>query len=85
MKALLSTLLFLFISTSFAEDLRYYDVEIVVIENQSEAAKKAEHWPLEVIIKKPVNSVTLGEPPLVEWLPLDIDLAESFKVLTPED
>ena len=85
MKALLSALFFLFMSTSFAEDLRYYDVEIVVIENQSEDAKKSEHWPLEVTIKKPVNSVTLGEPPLVEWLPLDVDLAESFKILTPED
>jgi len=85
LKALLSALFFLCTASSFAEDFRYYDVEIVVIENQTEAAKNAEHWPLEVSIEKPVNAVVLGEPPSTEWLPLDVDLAESFKVLGAEE
>lgn len=85
MKALLTALFFLCTANSFAEDFRYYDVEIVVIENLTETAKNAEHWPLEVTIKKPVNAVVLGETPLIEWLPLDVDLAESFKVLSPEE
>ena len=85
MKALLSTLFFLCTTNSFAEDLRYYDIEIVVIENLRENAKNAEHWPLEVSIEKPENTVVLGEAPLSEWLPLDADLAESFKVLSAEE
>lgn len=85
MKALLTALFFLCTANSFAEDFRYYDVEIVVIENLTETAKNAEHWPLEVTIKKPVNAVVLGETPLIEWLPLDVDLAESFKVLSAEE
>lgn len=85
MKALLSALFFLCTATSFAEDLRYYDIEVVVIENLRENAKNAEHWPMEVSIKKPENTVVLGEAPLSEWLPLDADLTESFKVLSAEE
>lgn len=85
LKALLFAFFALLINTSFAEDLRYYDIEIVVIENLTESARNSEHWPLEVTINKPINTVILGEPPLVEWLPLEADLAESFKMLTPEE
>jgi hypothetical protein len=85
LKVLLSALFFLFIHSSYAEEIRYYDVEIVVIENQSEQAKNAEYWPLEVNFSKPVNTITLGEQPLSEWLPIDVDLTQSFKVLSKNE
>lgn len=87
MKVLLSALFFLFVSitNSSAEELRYYDVEIIVIENQSPAAKASEHWPLEVNINKPVNTVELGMLPPTEWLPIDADYSISFNELPPEE
>lgn len=87
MKVLISTLFFLFISisNSVAEELRYYNVEIIVIQNQSPGAKASEHWPLEVNINKPANTVELGMPPPTEWLPLDADFSISFKELPPEE
>ena len=87
MKVLLSALFFLFvsISNSFAEELRYYDVEIIVIQNQSPEAKASEHWPLEVNINKPVNTVELGMQPATEWLPIDADYSISFNELQPEE
>lgn len=87
MKVLLSALFFLLVATSnsFAEELRYYDVEIVVIENQSPEAKSSEHWPLEVNINKPVNTTELGMVPPTEWLPLDADYSISFKELRDEE
>lgn len=86
MKVLLSTLVLIFVSSSniMAEELRYYDVEIIVIENQAPDAKKSEHWPLEVNINKPENTVELGLQPPTEWLPIDADFSISFKALPPE-
>jgi hypothetical protein len=63
---------------SFAEDIRYYDVEIIIIENLSENAKNAENWPLQVNLTPPEKTVQLGQPVLSEWLPQDIDLKSSY-------
>ena len=52
MKTLISILFFALINTSFAEDMRYYDVEIIVIENMSEEEKNSENWPLQVNLVK---------------------------------
>ena len=84
MKALFSILFFILASNSFAEDLRYYDVEIIVFENMSDEAKNSEHWPREVNLNIPANTVKLGELPPREWLPKDADLKESFKVLNAD-
>ena len=66
---------------SFAEDMRYYDVEIIIIENLSENAKNAENWPLQVNLTPPEKTVQLGQPVLSEWLPQDIDLKLSYTEL----
>lgn len=87
MKVLLSALFFLLagINNGIAEEIRYYDVEIIVFENQDAGAKSSEHWPLEVNINKPVNTVELGMPPQSEWLPIDADLSISFQELPAEN
>ena len=68
---------------SFAEDMRYYDVEIVIIENLSETAKNSENWPLQVNLVPDEKTVELGQPQpkLSKWLPADVDLKESYKIL----
>lgn len=81
MKTLISILFFALINSSFAEDMRYYDVEIVIIENMSEEQKNSENWPLQVNLSRDEKTVELGEPVLSEWLPEDIDIEESYKVL----
>lgn len=83
MKALISVFFLLVANSSFAEDMRYYDVEVIVIENLSEKAKSSENWPLQVNLLQAEKTVQLGEPVLGEWLPQDqeIDLNLSYKVL----
>ena len=80
MKALISILFLLITNTSFAEDTRYYDVEVIVFENLSENAKNAENWPLQVNLALPEKTVQLGQPVLSEWLPegQNIDLTSSY-------
>jgi len=84
LKILITSLLFLLVNISFAEDIRYYDVEIVVIENLSKEAKNAENWPLQVNLVQPENTVQLGQPVLSEWLPKEVDLKASYKLLQAE-
>ena len=81
MKTLISALFFLLISTSFAKDMRYYDVEIVIIENLSDESKNSEIWPLQVNLTQPEKTVQLGQPVLSDWLPADVDLKSSYKLL----
>ena len=61
--------------------MRYYDVEIIVIENMSDEEKNSENWPLQVNLVKDVKMVELGQPVLSEWLPESVDLSESYKEL----
>ncbi len=61
--------------------MRYYDVEIVIIENMSEEQKNSENWPLQVNLTKDEKTVELGQPVLSEWLPEGVDLKESYKLL----
>lgn len=83
MKALISILFLLIANSSFAEDMRYYDVEVIVIENLTEEAKNAENWPLQVNLTRSEKTVELGQPVLSEWLPEEVDLKSSYKLLTP--
>lgn len=87
MKALISVLFLFIANNSFADDMRYYDVEIVVIENFSEKAKSSENWPLQVNLIQDEKTVQLGQPVLSEWLPQnqEIDLKSSYIVLSPEN
>lgn len=84
MKALISVLFFVLTSTSFAEEMRYYDVEVIVIENISEKAHNAENWPLQVNLALPEKTIQLGQPFSAEWLPKDADFKSSYKLLKPK-
>lgn len=81
MKTLISVLFFVLANSSFADDMRYYDIEVIVIENLSEKARTSENWPLQVNLTQAEKTVQLGQPVLSEWLPQDIDLKSSYKVL----
>ena len=82
MKTLISVLFFALINSSFAEnDMRYYDVEIVIIENLSAQQKNSENWPLQVNLVKNEKTVELGQPVLSDWLPEGVDLKASYKKL----
>lgn len=61
--------------------MRYYDIEVVIIENFTDEAKNSEIWPLQVNLIQPEKTVQLGEPVRSEWLPKDVDLRASYKVL----
>lgn len=61
--------------------MRYYDVEIVIIENLDESQRTSENWPLQVNLTVPEKIITLGQPFDKEWLPKEADVKESYKVL----
>ena len=83
MKVLISILFLLVANISFADDMRYYDVEIVIIENLTDEQRNSENWPLQVNLTLPEKIVQLGQTVLSEWLPQDVDLKSSYKVLKP--
>lgn len=62
--------------------MRYYDVEIVVIENMSAQQKASESWPLQVNLIKKERTVELGQTVSREWLPDGVDLKASYKKLS---
>jgi len=68
-------------NNSFAKDLLYYDIEVVIIENLAHGAKSSENWPLQVNLIQPERTVQLGQAVMSEWLPEDVDLRASYKVL----
>lgn len=84
LKTFISVLLLLVSSSSIAEDMRYYDVEVVVIENLSEEQKKSENWPIQVNLTLPEKTVKYGESVSSEWLPANVDLKSSYKILSPK-
>lgn len=73
------------VNSSFADDMRYYDVEIVIIENLSEEQKGSENWPLQVNLIQDEKTVQLGQPALSEWLPEGADVKSSYQVLSPSE
>ena len=81
MKTLISVLFFVLANSSFAEDMRYYDIEVVIIENITKQARNAENWPLQVNLTLPEKTVKLGERVKKDWLPQGVDLKSSYKVL----
>ena len=85
MKVLISILFLLLANNSFADDMRYYDVEIVIIENITDEQRNSENWPLQVNLTQAEKTVQLGQPALSEWLPKDVDLKSSYKVINPRN
>lgn len=47
---------------SLAEDVRYYDFEIIIFESVGEEGKISEAWKQDIIIEAPEAIVTLGKP-----------------------
>jgi len=82
LKVLISILFLIIANNSFAEEMRYYDIEVVIIENLTDEAKNSEIWPLQVNLIQPERTVELGQAVMSEWLPDDVDLRASYKVLS---
>jgi len=87
LKVLISVLFLALTSISYAEDMRYYDIEVVVIENLNPVARKSENWPLQLHMVQPEKIIPLGEPvpKLKEWLPKQADLKLSYKILNSKN
>lgn len=85
MKILISILFLILANSSFADDMRYYDIEVVIIENMTDKQKNSENWPLQVNLTQAEKTVQLGQPVLSEWLPKGVDLKSSYKVLKPQN
>ncbi|MFK5913098.1 MAG: CsiV family protein [Woeseiaceae bacterium] len=82
MKTFISIMLLLVVANlSFADDFRYYDVEIIVTENLGDTGRNAENWPLQVNLVQEEKTVELGQPVTAEWLPDDVNLKASYKLL----
>ncbi len=67
-KLLTGLLLFSLSFTLLAEDVRYYDVEVILFENLDKKARESENWPSSVELDRPENTVEIGQPAV---LPLD--------------
>ena len=81
LKILISALFLILANISFADEMRYYDVEIIVIENLNEVEKNSENWPIQVNLNKPEKTIELGQPFPSDWLPQGSDLINSYKLL----
>ncbi|UCE88857.1 MAG: hypothetical protein JSW10_11140 [Pseudomonadota bacterium] len=64
-----------------AEDVRYYDVELIVFENLSERDRSAERWPTDVSLEPPEEYVELDRP-FAGPLPAEYDRRYTFKPLS---
>ncbi len=83
-KALLTFLLFGFSQLSYAEDVRYYDVEIILFENLDNASRQGEIWPTSVELERPETSIEIGQP-YPGPLPKEYDPKLTFKPLAQKD
>jgi len=81
LKVLISLLFITFTANILADEMRYYDIEVVVLENLRSGAKLAENWPEGASINPEEKTVQLGQPVLSEWLPKNVESAASYKVL----
>lgn len=78
-KYLFFTLFLLYSSLSYAENIRYYDIEIIIFESTDEQAKISENWPHEVIMQTPPLVVELGQP-YPGPLPKQFDPKQTFRL-----
>ncbi len=66
-----------------AQEVRYYDVEVILFENLDPAARASERWPESVELATDERTIEIGQP----WpgpIPEGYDPALSFKPLPPE-
>ncbi len=83
-KALLTLLLLSVSLFSHAEDIRYYDVELVLFENLDTASRQGENWPTSVELEVPETSIQIGQP-YPGPIPKEYDPKLTFKALSPKD
>jgi hypothetical protein len=69
---------------SHAEDIRYYDVEIILFENLDNASRQSENWPNSVELVLPETIIEIGRP-YAGSLPQKYDPALTFQPLSQED
>lgn len=66
------------------EEVRYYDVEVILFENLDPAARASEHWPESVELEMDERTIEIGQP----WpgpIPAEYDPARSFKPVPPAE
>ena len=62
-KAILTFLLFSFsLIVSAAEEVRYYDVEVILFENLDNIARQSENWPSSIELVLPETLIEIGKP-----------------------
>ena len=83
-KAILPLLLLSVSLFSHAEEIRYYDVEVVLFENLDTASRQGENWPTSVELEVPETSIEIGKP-YPGPIPKEYDPKLTFKALSPKD
>ena len=83
-KVLLTFVFLGFSLLSHAEDIRYYDVEIILFENLDNASRQGENWPNSVELVFPESIIEIGRP-YAGSLPKKYDPALTFQPLSQKD
>lgn len=83
-KTLFTLLLLCFSLLSHAEEVRYYDVEVVLFENLDMVSRQGENWPNSVELELPETIIQIGQP-YPGPIPKEYDPKLTFKALSPED
>ncbi|NNF97006.1 MAG: hypothetical protein HKM94_08785 [Halobacteria archaeon] len=84
-KALLTFLLFSFsLIVSAEEEIRYYDVEVILFENLDNIARQSENWPSSVELELPETLIEIGQP-YPGPIPKEYQPRLTFKPLAKKD
>lgn len=83
-KILLTCLLLSFSLLTHAEEIRYYDVEVVLFENLDNASRQGENWPKSVELELPETRIEIGQP-YPGPIPKEYDPKFTFKALSQKD
>lgn len=84
-KAILTFLLFSFsLIVSAAEEIRYYDVEVILFENLDNIARQSENWPSSIELVLPETLIEIGKP-YPGPIPKEYQSRLTFKPLAKKD
>ena len=83
-KSLLTCLFLGFSLLAHAEEIRYYDVEVVLFENLDNASRQGENWPNSVELELPETHIEIGQP-YPGPIPKEYDPKLTFKALSQKD
>ena len=83
-KSLLTCLFLGFSLLAHAEEIRYYDVEVVLFENLDNASRQGENWPNSVELELPETRIEIGQP-YPGPIPKEYDPKLTFKALSQKD